>query len=460
MSARCLFTLLLGQRMAACFVYLWLVLLLTGSSCLYAQVVRQPPDIRITDVRLVEGEQLQIDYQEGDQAGSRRVPVAVLADLIRQMQKKSPTSPENTESALGTSLGTAETPGARSRKRGNLSVSSPVTGLTYKAHLIADSLVQVRYETEAGTQRADLPVHVLTFLYRAHNALTEKSAPEVTEAYINFKTWSLWFNIAQRYDFRIVLAFFVLGIVGLVFLPFRFWVKRVERERDAIAASRRRLVEAREAERSHLAAELHDGPIQTLQQTLRTVPLSAALREEEIHARLDHVQQTLEQVTGELRNLCTELRPPVLVHFGLDRALRSYVQVFLKRHGDLEVHLDLATEKKTLPFPIRLALFRIGQEALTNVGKHAEARHVHVTFQLEQEQILLAIQDDGCGFTPPRRWIELEEAGHLGLSGIAERAEAIGGRLEVESVPGQGTVLRVVAPRPPASVQESDAEIA
>ena len=232
--------------MAACFACLWLVVLLSGS--LYAQAVEQPSNIRITDVRLVEGAQLQIDYQEGDQTGSRQFPATVLAGLIRQPQAMSPPSPKNTEPAEGAGPGAAATPDTAIRKRGDLSVYSPVTGLTYKAHLIADSLIQVRYETEAGERRVDLPIHVLAFMYQAHSALSGKAAPEVTEAYIDFKTWSLWFNFAQYFDFRLVLALFVLGVVGLVLVPVRFWVKRVEQERDAMAASRRRLVEAREAE--------------------------------------------------------------------------------------------------------------------------------------------------------------------------------------------------------------------
>jgi signal transduction histidine kinase len=102
---------------------------------------------------------------------------------------------------------------------------------------------------------------------------------------------------------------------------------------------------------------------------------------------------------------------------------------------------------QALPEQVRLALFRIYQQALNNVVRHAQASLVSIRFELDAQQTLLQIQDDGRGFEVPKRWIELVRRGHLGLVGIVERAEAIGGRLEVVSTPGEGSLVRVVVPR-------------
>jgi len=100
-----------------------------------------------------------------------------------------------------------------------------------------------------------------------------------------------------------------------------------------------------------------------------------------------------------------------------------------------------------LPEKVQMALFRIYQEAISNVARHAGAGCVLIRFYLNEERVLLEISDDGCGFQVPERWILLARRGRLGLLGAAERADSTGGRLEVESASGKGTVVRVVAPR-------------
>jgi signal transduction histidine kinase len=95
---------------------------------------------------------------------------------------------------------------------------------------------------------------------------------------------------------------------------------------------------------------------------------------------------------------------------------------------------------------LRLCLFTVYQTALANVIRHSQARNVSVKFWFDEEKVFLEIQDDGKGFEVPKRLQKLAAQGHYGLAGAADRAEAIGGILEVTSAPGQGTLLRVIAP--------------
>jgi signal transduction histidine kinase len=215
-----------------------------------------------------------------------------------------------------------------------------------------------------------------------------------------------------------------------------------------LAEAQGRLAESREAERLHLARELHDGPVQDLYGVrFQLGELREGLLTEANLARLVSVQTTLQHVIGTLRAICGELRPPALAPFGLERAIRSHAEQFRKAHPQLDLQLDLAPDGQALPERVRLALFRICQEALNNVAQHALARLVLIRFTFDAKQVVLQIQDDGAGFAVPARWLQLARRGHLGLLGVAERAEAIGGRLEVVSAVGAGTVVRIVVSR-------------
>jgi two-component system, chemotaxis family, CheB/CheR fusion protein len=137
---------------------------------------------------------------------------------------------------------------------------------------------------------------------------------------------------------------------------------------------------------------------------------------------------------------------PTLAPFGLEKAIKSHIDQFQQSHPELEVKLALMPDGQTLPEQMRLALFRICQAALANVVRHAAARHVFIRFRLDTEQVVLEVQDDGLGFELPARWIEIAREGHLGLIGMVERAESIGGQLKVISAPGQGTLIQAVVP--------------
>lgn len=220
----------------------------------------------------------------------------------------------------------------------------------------------------------------------------------------------------------------------------------VEQVRDELAEAQARLTEGREDERLHLARELHDGPVQDLYAMMHE--LEAVTADGVPSSRIAPVRETVQRVAETLRAVCVELRPPLLADFGLDVTIRSHAARFMESHPDIEIELDLMPCAQELPERVQLALFRICQEALNNAAQHGKARRIRVRFEADAEQILLEVADDGSGFVVPERWIELGRRGHLGLLGIAERAEAIGGTLDVLSAPGAGTTLRVVAPLP------------
>ncbi len=211
-----------------------------------------------------------------------------------------------------------------------------------------------------------------------------------------------------------------------------------------------RLLQGREQERLALAQELHDGPLQEIigvtyaLESLDIETLSAADREQ-----LQSVRQTLDHLIHDVRQICGELRPPTLAPFGLEKAIRSHANTFQEKHPEVQLFLNLERDGKRLPERTRLALYRIYQESLTNVVRHAQAAHVWVWLSVGEDQVALEIQDEGAGFALPPRWVDLVRKGQLGLAGAVERTEAIEGEISIESQPGQGTLVRVTAPIQP-----------
>jgi signal transduction histidine kinase len=199
-----------------------------------------------------------------------------------------------------------------------------------------------------------------------------------------------------------------------------------------------------EAERSRLAAELHDGPVQQLTALLYGLELARHHVRRDSPSAADELLASLEaKTTGEindLRRLMTELRPPVLDELGLVSALRNQCRSFESSSGvlcavDTQARLELAPELETV-------LYRVTQESLTNVGKHANASKVSISLAAVDGHVRLLIRDDGIGFDPVGA-TALVAHGHLGLTNMRERVEMVGGKLLVDSSPGRGTTIAV-----------------
>ena len=215
-----------------------------------------------------------------------------------------------------------------------------------------------------------------------------------------------------------------------------------ERARQALLES---LVDAQEDERGRLARELHDGAGQmltTLLVRLKTMERQAdnpALRSG-LASTLDMVSETIEQV----RDLSHRLRPAALEELGLATALRTLVADTVEEAG-LTAHCQIDPDAQALPRSIEVSLYRIAQEALTNVLRHARAKAVDVKLLRRVGAISLWIRDDGHGFNPSMPAAS-DGARHLGLVSMRERADKVNGTLSVESEPGGGTTIRVLVP--------------
>ncbi len=205
------------------------------------------------------------------------------------------------------------------------------------------------------------------------------------------------------------------------------------------------LVRTQEAERSRLARELHDGAGQTL--TTLLVRLKALERRAngEQQDDLSKLQALVADSIEQVRDLSYQLRPATLEEFGLARALEHLVNETVRQAG-LEVVTNLSV-RRNVPAEIQTALYRIAQEGLANILKHAHAWRVEVELLETPFGVALRIEDNGRGFDPSSVAQRVDRP-HLGLIGMQERVELLGGTLTVEAAPGAGTSVQVRIPIP------------
>ena len=198
-----------------------------------------------------------------------------------------------------------------------------------------------------------------------------------------------------------------------------------------------------EEERRRLARELHDDTIQSLialNQQIQLAQMTA--QDDDNRKRLTLMQQMAEQTVADLRRLTRDLRPIYLEDLGLVPALEMMARDMGKAL-DLPILFQTEGTSQRLPPNTELALYRIAQEGLSNVARHAQATEAVVSLTFDAESVCLNIRDDGKGFNVPDSPAEMAPAGHFGLLGIQERAEAIGARLQIQSATGAGTTLMV-----------------
>jgi two-component system sensor histidine kinase UhpB len=208
-----------------------------------------------------------------------------------------------------------------------------------------------------------------------------------------------------------------------------------------------RMIEVAEEERGRIAAELHDGPVQHLTALdFRLERVRLGLDAPDLSERremIEQVQGRLRAEVGDLRRLISELRPPVLDERGLEPALRDHL-VAIERHSGLRCEMDTVMDERLDP-ELETVLYRVAQEALTNVVKHANATEARVSLQAMDGVVVLEVLDDGTGFDP--RSVPMSNDGHFGLVGMRERVHAAGGDWAVVSRPGHGTRVRASLPR-------------
>lgn len=209
-----------------------------------------------------------------------------------------------------------------------------------------------------------------------------------------------------------------------------------------------------EEERKRMARELHDEIVQSLialnqqaeliERQLQKDPASAA-------QRLRELRPLITETIAGVRRLIHDLRPLYLEDLGFVPALEMLVRQTTERHGlvgDFEVVETGGGTSRRLSPALEIGVYRMVQEALRNVVTHARAGWVHVELTFDPSTITLRIEDDGQGFTPPPHPFQLAQQGHYGLLGIRERAQLLGGKLDMESEPGKGATIIVSLPAP------------
>ena len=195
-------------------------------------------------------------------------------------------------------------------------------------------------------------------------------------------------------------------------------------------------------ERNRLARELHDSVTQTIFGLTLSAQAARILQDRDparASAQLDHLQVLAQKALAEMRALIQQLHPPSIAGEGLVAGLRWLIAE-RQSHDGLNVELQVYGERR-LPVNIEEELFRIAQEALYNIVKHAHTDHALITLNLEDgNRVFMGIEDAGVGFDPAR---VRSMPGHLGLTSMAERIQALGGTLLIDSEPGKGTRMRV-----------------
>ncbi|MFA5621095.1 MAG: sensor histidine kinase [Thermovirgaceae bacterium] len=201
------------------------------------------------------------------------------------------------------------------------------------------------------------------------------------------------------------------------------------------------IVRVQEEERSRIAREIHDGPLQDVTALIHQIRL-AKMEEgepEETSLRLDNAEEGARHAVNDMRALCDELSPPWL-DLGLSQALDELAERLSRQLG-VKIIVEAGIDEE-LPPEVTLAFFRVVQESVHNSVRHGGATAVNARFYRDGGEVLLEVTDDGTGFDPPEDFEELRVRGHRGLANMSERMSLIGGRLEVSRISSGGTLVR------------------
>jgi len=212
------------------------------------------------------------------------------------------------------------------------------------------------------------------------------------------------------------------------------------------------IVRVQEGERSRIARELHDGPLQNITAMIQQVRLSRMSRDEDVvKERLLLAEETAHLVVRELREMCDELSPP-WIDLGLEQAMTELSER-LARHYNINIVMEI-DDSLELDHEKLLSLFRIFQEAVSNAVRHGKAKEMRVNIFRNADNTIFEMKDDGTGFDTRFNYESLRVEGHRGLANMLERMTLVGGKLEVISQKGEGALIRCILPIAPS--EEAD----
>jgi len=224
-------------------------------------------------------------------------------------------------------------------------------------------------------------------------------------------------------------------------------LKQSQHMQERLRLLSRQLLLAQEEERKMISRELHDQIAQTLtgiNVRLASLKTGTTLNNKGLEKKISSTQRLVEKSVDIVHRFARELRPTVLDDLGLIPALHAFMKSFARRTG-VHAHLTAFAAVEQLDTARRTVLFRVAQEALTNVARHAQASRVEVKIQKLPDSICMKIKDDGKSFNVERA-LQAGGGNHLGLLGMRERLEMTGGKFAVESSPGKGTTIHAQLP--------------
>jgi len=229
-------------------------------------------------------------------------------------------------------------------------------------------------------------------------------------------------------------------------VSFNRMVEQLRKYRRDIQSYVVSILNTQEAERKRIARELHDETAQTIIVLGRRIEMAQDLSDSaELTAELESIRDIVDDTLHSVRRFTTDLRPPLLEELGLPRTL-ELLGDRTGREETFTVDVNVIGEPRQLLPELELGIYRLAQESLSNVRRHARAKHANMTLVYGERALLLEVADDGIGFDAPDDPGGLVKSGRLGLIGIHERARLFGGRALITSRPQEGTVVRVEIP--------------
>jgi len=211
-----------------------------------------------------------------------------------------------------------------------------------------------------------------------------------------------------------------------------------------------RIIKAQEEERRRVARDIHDGPAQSIANVIISAEVCEKLLEEDLEKAKEELKILKEKVRAvlkELRRIIFDLRPMALDDLGLIPVLKRYIKKFETESG-IKTQLTVLGEEKRLPSPLEVSLFRIIQEALSNIEKHSRASYCQIKLEIKPNRVNAVVKDNGIGFNVEKKLADVyrDRERRFGLLGMNERAELVGGTVSIRSKEGKGTRVFVNIP--------------
>ena len=209
------------------------------------------------------------------------------------------------------------------------------------------------------------------------------------------------------------------------------------------------LLTIQENERKRLAAELHDElghALLTMKLNLRAIERKLLPEQQSLKNEMNSQLDFIDDVIEEVRRLYYDLSPGDMEDLGLTRALQNLIEDFSDHYQDIDWQINIAAIDRLFPLPVQTMIYRMMQEGLTNIGKHADPTRVEITVTREDQQVVMHIKDDGRGFPMDEVLDAKSQKKGMGLLALTERVNLVGGTLDLWSQENQGTALTIAIP--------------